>query len=144
MKSLPNFREYRSLPTLFERLIAVVNYFTFGMVGFVWLILVALKRAKLTPFLQYHIFQSFFLVMLYWLISVFIDLITRILAFIPFINLLVAKIIFYFNAPFIFNSYSIVTGTVSLVIIYLILTSVQGQYSYIPWVSDIIGKNVRR
>lgn len=141
---MPNFREHNSLPTLFERLIVVANYITFGFVGFIYLILVALKQVKLTPFLQYHIFQSFFLVMGYWLLSVFISLIVQILSFIPLINILVVKLLFYFNAQIIIGRYSIVTATVSIVIIYLCLTSIQGQYSYIPWVSDVIGKNVRR
>lgn len=139
-----NFRGHQELPTLLERLIVVANYFTFGLVGFVWLILVALKRAKLTPFMQYHIFQTFFMVMLYWLLTVFVSLTAQVLSFIPFVNILVFKILFYFNAPFIFGHYSIITGTVSLIIIYLCLTSFQGQYSYVPWVSDIIGRNIRR
>ena len=141
---MPNFREHNSLPTLFERLIVVANYITFGLIGFIFLILVALKFVKLTPFLQYHIFQSFFLVMGYWLLSVFISLIVQILSFIPLINILVLKLLFYFNAQIIIGRFSIVTATVSLIILYLCLTAFQGQYSYIPWVSEIIGKNVRR
>ncbi len=141
---MPNFREHNSLPTLFERLIVVANYITFGLVGFVYLILVALKFVKLTPFLQYHIFQSFFLVMGYWLLSVFISLIVQILSFIPLINILVLKLLFYFNAQIIIGRFSIVTATVSLVILYLCITALQGQYSYIPWVSEVIGKNIRR
>ncbi|MCD8378198.1 MAG: hypothetical protein LUB59_05365 [Candidatus Gastranaerophilales bacterium] len=139
-----NFREYNTVPTLFERLIVVFNYITFGLVGFVWLILVALRHAKLTPFMQYHIFQTFFLVMLYWLFSVFVSLIVQILNFIPLVNILVLKILFYLNTPFIFEHYSIVTGTIMLVLIYLCLTALQGQYSYVLWVSDIIKKNINR
>lgn len=141
---MPNFRDPRSIPSLLERIVAVANYLTFGMVGFVWLILVALKKAKLTPFLQYHIFQTFFIVMLYWLLSVFVGLIAQLLAYIPFINILVVKIIYYFNALIFFGKYSIVSGTILLATIYLAFTSFVGQYSYIPWVSEIIGKNIRR
>lgn len=139
-----NFRGQRELPSLLERILVVSNYFTFGLVGFVWLILVALKRAKLTPFLQYHIFQTFFLVMFYWLLTVFVSLTAQVLSFIPFINILVLKILFYFNAPFILGHYSIITSAVALIVLYLCLTAFQGQYSYIPWVSDIIGRNIRR
>jgi len=131
-------------PNLFERLIVVSNYITFGIVGFAWLIINAIRGGRLTPFLQYHIFQSFFLVMFYWLLTVFISLIAQILSFIPFINLLVLKILFYFNTPFFFGRYSIISGTVSLIILYLVLSSLQGKFSYIPWVSDIINRTVRR
>ena len=131
-------------PTFFERLIVVANYITFGIVGFAWLIINAIRGDKLTSFLQYHIFQSFFLVMLYWLLSVFISLIAQILSFIPIITILVLKILFYFNTPFFFGKYSLISGTVSLIILYLVLSSFQGKYSYIPWVSDIINRTVRK
>ena len=132
-----------SHPDFFERLSASVNYFTFGMLGFVWLILAALGRLRLTKFLRYHIFQTFFLVMLYWLLSVFISLILQILSFIPIVNILIMKILFYLNYPVFFEHYSVISGTVLCVLIYLSLNSLQGKYSYIPWVSDIITKNVR-
>lgn len=131
-------------PSLFERVLVGTNYITFGLVGFGWLIINAIRGGRLTPFVQYHIFQSFFLVMFYWLLTVFTSLIAQVLSFIPFINILVMKILFYLNAPFFFGQFSVVSGTVSLIIIYLVLTSFQGMYSYIPWVSNIIGKNVRR
>ena len=131
-------------PTFIERIIVILNYITFGIVGFIWLIINALLKGRLSPFLHYHIFQSFFLVMLYWLVTVFISLIAQILSFIPLINVLVLKILFYFNAPIFFGQYSIISGTVSLVILYLVLSSLQGKYSYIPWVSDIINRAIRR
>lgn len=131
-------------PSLLERIIVVANYITFGLVGFVYLIINAIRSGRMSAFLQYHIFQSFFLVMFYWLLTVFISLIAQILSFIPFVNILVLKLLFFFNNPMFFGRYSIVSGTVSLIILYLVLTSVQGQFSYIPWVSDIIKRTVRR
>lgn len=131
-------------PLLTERFLAAVNYFTYGLVGFIWIIVNAIRGGRLSPFAQYHIFQSFFLVMLYWLLTVFTSLIVQILSFVPFVNELVLKLLFYFNTPFFFGQYSIITGAVTLIIIYLVLTSLQGLYSYIPWVSDIIKRSVRR
>lgn len=130
--------------TLFERIIAVLNYLTFGLVGFVYLILVGLKKCRLTPFLQYHVFQAFFLVILCWLLTVVISLVVQILSFIPFLNILVLKLLFYFNAPIFFNTYSIISGFKWLLLFYLCATSFMGSYSYIPWVSNIIGANIRR
>ncbi len=135
---------YYNDSTLLDRLIVAVNYVSFGLVGFIYLIINAIRKGRMSTFLQYHIFQSFFLVMLYWLLSVFISLIAQILSFIPFINILILKLLFYFNTPIFFGKYSIVSGTVSLIIIYLVLTSIQGMYSYFPWVSDIIKGHVRR
>lgn len=130
--------------TLFERIVALLNYATFGMVGFGYLILVALKKCKFTPFLQYHIFQTFFLVILYWLLTVIISLFVQILSLIPFLNVLVLKLLFYFNAPVFFNKYSIISGSMQIFLFYLCFTSFMGGYSFVPWVSNIIRANVRR
>ena len=130
--------------TITERILAGINYFSFGLVGFIYLVINAIRKDRMSPFMQYHIFQSFFLVMLYWLIGVFISLLAQVLSFIPFVNLLVLKMLFYFNTPLFFGRYSVVSGTVSLIMIYLIFTALQGMYSYLPWVSDIIARSVRR
>lgn len=130
--------------SLFERIVAVLNYLTFGLVGFIYLILVAFRKLRLTPFLQYHIFMTFFLVILYWLVTVLLSLLVQVLSIIPFINVLVLKVLFYFNAPLFFGKYSLVSGAVQLFVLYLCATSFLGQFSYVPWATDIIIKNVRR
>lgn len=129
---------------LFEKIIAVLNYISFGLVGFIYIILVALKQCRLTPFLQYHIFLTFFLTILYFLITVMVKLFVAILSIIPFLNILVLKLLFYFNAPIFLGQYSIVTGFIRLFQIYLCTTSFLGIYSYVPYASKIIMSNVRR
>lgn len=130
--------------TLFERIIAVLNYISYGLVGFIYLILVAFKKCRLTPFLQYHIFLTFFLVILYWLLTVIISLAVQVLSFIPFLNILVLKLLFYFNAPIFMNKFSLISGFLHLFMIYLCVTSFMGAYSFVPWASNIIRANIRR
>lgn len=129
--------------TLFEKIIAVLNYVTFGLVGFIYLILVAFKKCRLTTFLQYHIFLTFFLVILYWLVTVLLSLVVQVLSLIPFINVLVLKILFYFNAPIILGKYSLVMGVIELFRFYLCVTAFLGAFTYVPWVSKIIRANIR-
>lgn len=128
---------------LIERLIAAATYVSMGMVGFVWLIICAVTKSNLKPFLKYHIFQSFFLVMAAFLINVFVGFIVSILGIIPFVNMLVYKLLFFFTAPMLMG-YSIVNFGILLIMVYLVLTSLQGKYSYIPWISNIIDSNVGR
>ncbi len=130
-------------PCLIERIVASTSYATLGMVGFVWLIIVALTKGNLKSFLKYHIFQSFFLVMAYFLLTKFVGFLVSILGIIPFINMLVFKLLFIFNAPMIFG-FSIINFAVLSGMVYLILTSIQGKYSYVPWISNIIDANVQR
>lgn len=140
MKSL---RNSSTKVYLIERLIAALTYVTMGMAGFVWLIICAVTKSSLRPFLKYHIFQSFFLVMAAFLINVFVGFIVSILGVIPYINMLVYKLLFFFTAPMVFG-YSIVNFGILVVMAYLVITSIQGKYSYVPWISNIIDSNVGR
>ena len=130
-------------PVLIERVVASLSYLTMGMVGFIWLIAGLFTGARLKPFLQYHIFQSIFLSLAFVVISMFVGWVSNILSIIPLINNLVAQITFWLNMPFIFN-YSLIQSVIYTLLIYLAVTAFLGRYSYIPWVSDIIGQNTRR
>lgn len=125
-------------PYPIERLLSAATYLTAGGVGFVWLIIAALAKKKVTKFLMYHILQSIFISILFFLISVLGDLVFVILYRIPLINaipyLLNAKI------PLLFDL-SIIQAVTTSIILYLAITSGLGYYSYLPWVSNIIKGN---
>ena len=122
-------------PYLIERIISAATYFTAGGVGFVWLIIAAFLRKKVTPFLMYHIMQSIFLSILFFLLVTFGNLLYVIICRIPIINI----IPYLLNYPIaICFNMSIAQIFTSSVILYSIVTSFCGKYTYIPWVSDII------
>ncbi len=130
-------------PYMIERIVASLSYLTMGMVGFIWLIIGLFTNVRLKPFLQYHIFQSIFISLGFTVLSLFVSFVSNILSFIPLINKLTAQIAFLLNMPLIFN-YSLIQAFIYLVLIYLAVTAFAGQFSYIPWVSDIIAQNTRR
>ncbi len=124
-----------------ERIISAASYLTAGGAGFIWLIIAALLKKHVTPFLLYHILQSIFLSIAYFLLATFAELIYVILYRIPLIN----AIPFFVNMPipFLFNL-SIIQTITTAIILYLAITAGMGMYSYIPWVSDIINVNTGR
>lgn len=130
-------------PYMIERIVAALTYLTMGMVGFIWLIAGLFTKARLKPFLQYHIFQSIFIALGFTVLSIFIGWLSNLLSFIPIINRLVAQITFLLNMPLIFD-YSLLQTLIYTVLIYLAVTAFMGKYSYIPWVSDIIDQNISR
>ena len=128
-------------PYPIERILSAATYMTAGGVGFVWLIIAALGRKSVTPFLMYHIFQSIFISMAFFLLSVLFELVYVILYKIPIIN----AIPYYLSMPLPFAlGLSLVQLFTTLVILYLAITSALGYYSYLPWVSEIIKGNTRR
>lgn len=129
-------------PLLIEKIIASLSYITFGFVGFFWLLLGLFTKNNLRPYLKYHIFQSIFISIAYFLLGAFLGLIMNILSLIPFVNQLVLQFTFYLNAPIIFE-FSLIQIFVYAIVFYLVVTCLQGQYSYLPWISEIIKANVK-
>ena len=125
-------------PYPIERILSAATYLTAGGVGFVWLIIAALARKTVTPFLMYHILQSIFISITFFLLSVLGELVYVILYRIPLIN----AIPYFLNMPisFLFGL-SIIQGFTTSIILYLAITSGMGYYSYIPWISEIIKGN---
>lgn len=125
-------------PYPIEKILSYASYLTAGGVGFVWLIIAAFMRKQVTPFLMYHIMQSIFLSILFYMLSVLGNLLLVIIYKIPIINLVPVIL----NAPIsILFNLSILQLFTTTIILYLAITSGMGYYSYLPWVSDIIKGN---
>lgn len=133
----------REEPSIIEKIVAGLSYLTMGMVGFIWLIIGLFTKARLKTFLQFHIFQSIFIALAYTVIALLVGWISNILSIIPFINKVVAQITFLLNMPLLFN-YSFIQIILYGFIFYLAIQAFRGKYSYIPWISEIIGQNISR
>ena len=129
-----------SNPLPIEKILSAATYLSAGGVGFIWLIIAALTKKTVRPFLMYHIFQSIFLSILFYLISVLGSMIYVILYRIPIIN----AIPYFINMPisFLFGL-SVIQVFTTIIVLYLAITAFLGYFSYIPWVSDVIKGNFR-
>ena len=122
-----------------ERIIAAATYLTAGIAGLLWLILAAVMKRRLKSFLMYHVMQSCFISFAYVIFIELYKLVFIILVKIPLIN----SLFLFFNSV-IFNPLPLFWGMslmqvfTTTVILYLAVTSFMGQYSYIPYVSNII------
>ena len=125
-------------PYPIERILSAGTYLTAGGVGFVWLIIAAFLKKQVAGFLTYHIMQSIFISILFFLVSVLGNLVFVILYKIPIIN----AIPYLINMPltFLFNL-SLVQMFTTVIILYLAISAGMGYYSYLPWVSNIIKGN---
>ncbi len=125
-------------PYPIERILSSATYLTAGGVGFVWLIIAAFLKKRVTPFLMYHIMQSIFISILFFLLSILGELVFIILYKIPLIN----AIPYFINMPlpFLFGL-SLVQMVTTTIILYCAIMAGLGYYSYLPWVSDIIKGN---
>ncbi len=132
---------YYTGPAPIERIIAALSYVN-CLIGLIWLIIAALMKRGIRPFLQFHIYQSIFIAFAIFIVGAGLALVMKIINFIPIINNIVSIITFYLNTPIIMG-YSVVNFLIFLVLIYLAIGALMGRYSYLPWVSDIIKGNIR-
>ena len=130
-------KDIHEKPYLIERLVACLTYPTMGLIGFVWILLGQITKSQLTKFTKYRCYLSIFLSLGFVLCNYIFwwgyDIITHI----PFINGLVAQIVYIFNMPVLYG-YSIMQILIYSVIIYMGGGAFIGKYSYLPWFSDII------
>ena len=129
-------------PYMIERIVSALSYLTSGVIGFIWLLLGIFTKSNLRPFMKYHIFQSIFLAMAYFLLLQLLGMFSTVVNFIPVVRNIISMIMFPFVIPLIFGL-SVIQILIYTLIFYLVVTSFMGRYSYIPWISDIINKNVR-
>ena len=130
-------------PLLLEKVIASLSYITASAVGFIWLLIAIFTKNNIKPFLKYHIFQSIFLSIAFWLANKLLELIMSIFSIIPFLKKISFAISYWLGASLIPHAPSIIDSIIYFIIFYLAITSFMGQYSYLPWVSEIIKANVK-
>ena len=131
---------YRT-PSFMEKFIAATSYI-FPMAGFVVIILAALMKKDMKPFLKYHIYQSIFISILVFLVIYGLQFAMNLISYIPIIKNIVSMITFMLNTPILLG-FSVVTFGYFVFILYLIIGVLKGSDSYVPWVSDIIKSNLR-
>ena len=129
-------------PYMIERIVSALSYLTSGFIGFIWLLLGIFTKSNVRPFLKYHIFQSIFLAIAYFLACQILGMLASVINFIPIFRNILSMVIFPIMMPLIFG-FSILQILIYTFIFYLVVTSFMGRYSYIPWISDIIKMNVR-
>ena len=141
----PCYSYQQNIPSMSERVIAVLSYVTSGIVGIIWLLLAALAKSNLKPFLKYHIMQSIFLMLLYYLVAHLLIFVLNILTYVPFFNAIISTLNFFLNISlFNFGPFhmSIINIFIFLFIIYLSYGTLKGKYVYVPWVSYVIKGNI--
>lgn len=128
------YKQEQAKPYLIERIVAALTYPTTGIIGVIWLILGMITKSAPRKFTLYHIYQSIFLSIAFLVLDYLVKITANLLSFIPFVNRLVAQLLFLFNMPVLFG-YSIIQIFVYSLLIYLTITAFLGMYSFIPIVS---------
>lgn len=130
--------------TFIDRIVCSLSYLSFGLVGFVWIIIGFLMKKNLKTFVAYHVYQSIFLSILLYIIQILFSIIIGFIDVMPFVGPIFVHVVHFFTNPVYFFGLSLINLFLATLVIYLAIGAFFGKYVYIPWISDIINSNVRR
>ncbi len=140
-----NVYNFSKIPSMPERVLSALAYFSCGVVGIILIIIAAFIKTNLKPFVKFNVYQSIFIAFLFWALQVTFDLIVGILQFlniIPFVGTLLNSFfhfLFYYlmGFPLLF-SLSLLSLLIILLILYLTIMSLLGKEPYVPFISSNI------
>lgn len=125
-----------------DRLLSCLSYLTAGWGGVIVLFFLYIQKKNASPFLRFNAFQSIFISLLYFVLSLSLGLLAGLLKYIPFLNYAAAQIIFLFNRPLIFN-WSLVQSFMLGIVLYTSVLSLFGKYPRIYKISSIVDYNAK-
>ena len=128
-----------------EKIISILSYFTMGIIGLVLLLIAHFAKKKIRYFLMYNIIQSMVIAILLAILKLTLNIIFSILALIPFINIITAKLNYIMSVRIlilpIFNlSFNIIEIIIHLILLYIIFGIIMGKIFFVPYLTNFISK----
>ncbi len=124
--------------SLQDKIISGLTYLTFGVAGFIWIIISHIRRDRLSGFLRFSIFQSIFISILLFLIGMILNILLGVFQIMPVIGSKAVNIAYFLqDAPVILGQSTINAAKIGL-FLYLSVFAFMGKYGEVPWVSDTV------
>lgn len=128
-----------------EKIISIFSYLSMGIIGLIWFIIAYFMKKRLTYFLMYNITQSMIIAIFLAILKLGLNIIFSILAIIPLLNILSAKINYIISVkiltlPMLNLSFNIFEVILHLLLIYIIIGILSNRIFYIPYLTNIMSK----
>ena len=140
-----NIYNLSKLPSMPERILSALAYFTFGFIGVLLIIASAVLKVPLKPFVKFNSYQSILLGFIFAFLQITYDLIDGLFQLFQIVPVLgkmlysIFQFIVYYlmSFPILFN-FSLLSSAIILLLLYLTIATVLGKNPYIPLVSNAI------
>lgn len=124
-----------------DRLISMLFYYTFGMFGLIWLIWANVTKNRITRFVNFNIYQSIFLSVIFAVISYIYSIMYDLIVKVPFVgNLLYKFNLFFFETP-LFFTFTFSGLIITLFLLYIFAMLLMGKIPFLPIISNIVKTN---
>ncbi len=142
MRNYRGYRAFGSQIDLTDKIFSALSCLTYGLTGFIWIIVSHIKGQSLSTFARFHIFQSILVFIGIYVIGLILNIFLGFAQIIPFIGPLVVNLVYYVTGyPLIFGL-PLNTFLIQALVIYMAVFAFMGKYSEVPGVSDHIKRMV--
>lgn len=127
--------------SLFDRIISILAYFTFGMFSLIWIIFANITKKRIDSFLAFNLYQAIFISIVLFIFGYLYDISTKLMSTIPFIGKLVISFDLFLNQTPLYFNFTLSGFLIALIVLYLSFMSLIGKKPYVPLISDIVKEN---
>ena len=138
MRGYRNYSPNTSYASMPERIFSGLSCLTYGLVGFVWIIISHIRNRSLSSFARFHIFQSIFVFISIYVASIIFNILFGFVQIMPFIGSFFVDLKYFLTGyPLIFGM-SMTSFLVQGLAIYMAVFAFRGKYAELPWFSDTV------
>ncbi len=136
------YRNYRAGINAEDRIVSGLTGLTYGLAGFIWLIVSHIRGKSLSPFARFHIFQSILIFFGIYVINLIINIFLGFFQIMPFIGPFIVNVFYYITAYPLILGLSLTTFLVQALAVYMAVCGFWGKYAEIPVISDQIRRMI--
>ncbi len=125
-------------PSLSDRIVSVLAYFTFGIFSIIWIVFANLTKKPISSFLGFNLYQAIFVSIVLAVFSLIYSIAINLLSVVPFVGKFAELFDIFFNQTPLYFTFTISGLFVTLIISYLSILTLLGKKPYIPMVSDTV------
>ena len=126
-----------------DRIFSALSYVSMGWIGFLYCIFLIFNKKRISYFLKFNVFQTLFMSILFFVLSVVFGYTFKLLSMVPFVQIIISWIQLLLFKPMIFQ-YSLLQAFLLGIIGYGFIYSILGKLPRIYWISKIIDYNLNR
>jgi len=142
MRGYRNYTNYKPAISIEDRVVSGLSFLSYGLIGFIWIIVSHIRGKSLSSFARFHIFQSIMFFIGVYVITLILNIFLGFVQIMPFIGSIVANIVYYTSEYPLVLDLPLTTFLVQAVAVYMAVFSFLGKYAELPKLSDYVRQMV--
>lgn len=142
MRGYRSFSPATSYASTWDKVLSGLSYLTYGLVGFVWIIVSHIRNQSISSFARFNIFQAIFVFICLYVVSIVFNILFGFAQAMPFIGGFFANIKYFFTGYPLILGYPLTVFLIEGLKVYMAVLAFMGKYAELPWFSDTVRRMV--